>query len=1652
MKVKTLQFGKAMCAALFILLLVVAGMKNALAQDFTVGDLNYSINGDGVSVTVTGHVDGQNATGELVIPESVELYGTTYSVTGIGDDAFYNCYGLTGSLIIPETVTIIGSFAFMGCGFETLTISSNMMYIEWGAFWSCSLTTLNWNAINSYCYYSTGSSPSHWLEGCPLSTINIGENVQVIPVGFLAGFSSITGELVIPQSVTTIGSNAFYGCSGFSGSLTVSEAVTSIGENAFSGCSGLSGSLTIPNNVTSIGANAFSGCSGLSGTLTLGTSLSEIGNSAFFGACGGFSSFDVKAEVPPTLGTNVFASANTNIPVSVPCGTLDAYQNANGWSTFTNIQETNPCQWTISATAQPSIGGTISGAGTYEQGQNCTLTAVPQGDFEFSRWTEDDLEVSTNATYSFTVEGNRTLVAHFTNPNFIVFADPDVEAICLYYWDTDNDGYLSYAEASAVTNLGGVFYYNTEITSFDELQYFTGLTNLNDYEFRDCHSLTSITLPENITYIGYYAFAYCYSLSTINMLSVTPPEPNWCAFCEIYSNYNIIISVPCGATGSYQSIDGWNGFTNYQEPNTCVYEIVATANNDNAGTVSGSGSYQRGQSCTLTAIPAEGHNFVRWMENGQEVSTSATYTFTVMGPRNLVAAFSAPIADIIVFADPNVEAICVSHWDTDGDSFLSYAEAAAVTNLEQAFYYHSEITSFDELQYFTGLTHINYREFYNCYNLTSVILPEGITSIGAYAFCYCSSLTGELVIPNSVTEIQYNAFYGCDGFNGSLTIGANVNSIGSGAFGYAGFTTVNYNAINCSSLEGWLWNPETITTLNIGENVEVIPYGAFSYFSNLTGDLVIPNSVTSIGDDAFSGCSSLTSVALGNSLTSIGYSAFNSCSGLASIVIPNSVTEIGSWAFGNCSSLTSASLPEGMTSINEGVFGECPSLTSVVFPSALETIGHYAFQSCGLTSLELPNTVTSIGIGAFSNCTSISGTLDLPASVTTIGEEAFYNCTGLQSIVLPEDLHSIGSRAFKNCSGLRGELTLSESLESVGGEAFYGCDGISTVNYNAINCQYMGNAGAPVFYDCAFTRLNIGENVTTIPNFAFKRCFMLTEMTVGATVPPTIYSSTFGMVSRSIPVSVPYGTGDAYRSAPYWEEFFNITDDYTPTQYAYHWSFDIHDFEYNMTVVGVIHINGAEQETNALEIGAFCGDECRGRQMLAYHPVADRYVVFLMIYGNPNDLITFRLYDHAIGEESTMNCANFITFEADASLGTLNSPYVFNFGNTMQTTTFSLGWNWWSTYLETQGYNSLAMLEEGLGENGIQIKSQSDFVQYLEVPGYGGYWYGTLDTILSNEQTYKVQTSAACQMVLNGTPVSPADHPITILPGWNWIGFPSSSAISFAEAFANFTPTDGDQVKSQSGFTQYMEIPGYGGIWYGGLEMENLTPGMGLMYKSMNSGNATLVYPNAGRSVENVSYVEKHWTNDVHAYSGNMTLMAVVELDNVELASDNYELAAFADGECRGSARLTYVEPLNRYFAFLTIAGDEATELYFGLYDHTTGEESFESSDVIVYTTDASVGSSNTPMIVRFRGTTGLDDLESRLHVYPNPVACGQQFSIGFDDIEAQPVRVEIVNALGVTVAVETSRQMTAPKTAGVYMLRVFVEGKDSCVRKLVVK
>ncbi|MBR5146352.1 MAG: leucine-rich repeat protein [Bacteroidales bacterium] len=237
---------------------------------------------------------------------------------------------------------------------------------------------------------------------------------------------------------------------------------------------------------------------------------------------------------------------------------------------------------------------------------------------------------------------------------------------------------------------------------------------------------------------------------------------------------------------------------------------------------------------------------------------------------------------------------------------------------------------------------------------TSLVLEEGITHIGDYAFSRCSGLIGDLTIPNSVTTIGNSAFYNCSGFTGSLTI------------------------------------PNSVTT--IGDS-------AFSRCSGLIGDLTIPNSVTTIEDYAFYNCSSFKgSLTIGNSVTTIGSSAFHYCSGFTgSLTIPNSVTTIENYAFFNCSGLTGdLTIPNSVTTIGDYAFYNCSSFKG---------------------SLTIGNSVTTIGNSAFYNCSGFTGSLTIPNSITTIGNYAFRNCSGFTDIFFYRDTNpTIGSDVFNAIS------------------------------------------------------------------------------------------------------------------------------------------------------------------------------------------------------------------------------------------------------------------------------------------------------------------------------------------------------------------------------------------------------------------------------------------------------------------------------------------------------------------------------------------------------------------------------------------------------------------------------------------------------------
>ena len=459
--------------------------------------------------------------------------------------------------------------------------------------------------------------------------------------------------------------------------------------------------------------------------------------------------------------------------------------------------------------------------------------------------------------------------------------------------------------------------------------------------------------------------------------------------------------------------------------------------------------------------------------------------------------FGSPSYDVNEDVIPkSLKTVIISHGKSIGDF---------------AFFGCSSLTSIDIPD---SVSAIGDGAFSGCSSLTSIDIPDSVSAIGDGAFFGCNLLTS-IDIPDSVTDIGNLAFYGCN-LLASIDIPGSVTDIGSGAFEY------------CTGL----------TDVSIGAGVKTIGDSAF-YGCSLLTNIDIPDSVTNIGDEAFSGCSSLTKIAIPDSVTDIGYNvfkdcpietasvpaaaidniprynlqtviitsgesigdeAFHGCDSLTSIVMPDSVTSIGDKAFYNCSSLKNIDIPKGVTDIGIGAFSGCRSLTNIVIPDGLTNIGDNTFSGCSLlTGIVIPDSITNIGFGAFEYCTGLTD-VSIGIGVKTIGNSAFSGCSSLTKIAIPDSVTDIGYNVFKDCPietasvpaaaidnipRYNLQTVIITSGESIGDEAFHGCDSLTSI----VMPDSITTIGKWAFHNCSsLTSISIPAKVKSIGEFAFDSC------------------------------------------------------------------------------------------------------------------------------------------------------------------------------------------------------------------------------------------------------------------------------------------------------------------------------------------------------------------------------------------------------------------------------------------------------------------------------------------------------------------------------------------------------------------------------------
>lgn len=796
-------------------------------------------------------------TGALVIPSSVTYCNNDYTVTAIDANAFYSCSDLTGTLVIPNTVISIGMNAFYKC--TGLTGPLNL----------------------------------------PESIVSLG----ISAFNYCSGFNSLS----LPNSITRIENGTFSRCTGFSGTLVIPSSVTRIGADAFYGCTGFSGSLVIPNFVGHIDGGAFYYCNHITG-LTIGSAVTNIDDAAFR-SCTGLESIVVQCATPPTLGSNVFNQCPTNIPVTVPCNSVVAYQATNGWSSFSHIQEASTCPRTVTATSADEAMGTVTGGGAYTPGATATLTATPACFHRFVRWKNtNDETVSTDASFDLTVTHDTALTAVFkttdtvlvnglwyrlNQTNHTATVVPETKHNPYYVNTPKPTGELAIPSIVSycgndytVTKIGANAFFNcTGLTGNVTIP--NTVTSISEYAFFFCNGITSLTIGSAVSSIDVLAFRFCARLQSIVVHSATPPTLGANAFANCPTD--IPVTVPCNSVAAYQAANRWNSFSHIQEASTCTHTVTVTVDDPSMGTVTGDGTYTVGTTATLTATPNCGYRFVQWNSNGTLASADNPYSFNVTQDTALTAVFEE-------MATTGIQQEC-----STGQTLIYSVDCSNRT---------ATLTGHDD----------------NCTGTLAIpesIIVNGIefsvTAIGEQAFKDCSGLTGTLTIPSSVTTIGNGAFQGCSGFTGTLTIPSSVTSIGIWAFsscsGFTGIVVENGNPQydsrnNCNAIIN------ASNTLVAG-----------------CQNTVIPNTVTTIGDGAFRGCTTLTSVTIPTSVTRIDWWAFSGCTGLTTLTLPGSVTNLGNYAFAFCGNLTEiTSLAEEPPVANADVFLDSPKTIPVNVP------------------------------------------------------------------------------------------------------------------------------------------------------------------------------------------------------------------------------------------------------------------------------------------------------------------------------------------------------------------------------------------------------------------------------------------------------------------------------------------------------------------------------------------------------------------------------------------------------------------------------------------------------------------------------------------------------------------------------------------------
>ena len=1087
--------------------------NNIVTQDITLyakwiwykDGIQYDITDANAKTCQISSVD-QSYEGEFIIPEKVEIEGVDYTITRIGNGAFYNCSDIT-SISIPNTVTSIGERAFYFVekegGLTSLVIPNSVTSIGDRAFYGCRY--LERITLPS----GITSIGDGWFCDCwHLKSINGSED----------------GTIVIPEGITSIGSNAFRNCQYDLKSVIIPEGVTSISDHAFYDCHNLV-SVSVPSSIEFVGSQAF-------------PTYSNDQLPAHYNVAGDGAKYLGNSDNQYVVLMD--GKSVTNLVIKDGCRFIydHACSNLNG-SALTSVQ--------------------------FPEG----LKGIGEAAFTWGK-IEGDINIPEGVTFiGYEAFFRCSKVQTISIPNTIesigeealIFAEDEYATLGenLYtqydnalYLGNETNHYLCLAKATSKDI--------TECTINSQCKFILSRA------FSGCNSLL-LDVPETVTSIAYDAFS---GVRNINYTGPAGSATDtWGAIVRngytkdgfIYSSADRTILL--GYFGSGTEVVIPNTVTIIGDGAFSGRTDITSVSIPDGVTEIGSGAFYGCTGIKSLTIPDgvvtinydynagyafEGVGNIRYNGSAKDYDKNnwgaATRNAFVFG-------------DFIFEDDAHTKLIKYV-----GDGVVVDIPDGTVTIGKKVF---NDCDGITLVKIPTTVESIGDYAFYSCSNLESVNLSS-VKSIGSRAFSFCTKLT-TLTIPESVESVGSEAFYYCNKLE-TVNILSSGTIFGSDAFreceqmryGYANFAS--YESLCSLKFEGsdGNANPLTwahhlyiggveVTEVVIPDDITSIDRQTFFKAMNVTS-VTIPSTVKSIGDEAFRGCNHLRTITIAEGVETFGYKAFNECS-FSEFNIPASVTSIGSNAFDNCDYLNEIRIPATVKQMGSNIFYSCSSdliiycdLEESDVPEGWNSdwYGNYQVrwgvkvgENGVVYSVDTEKGTASVvrykGEGDAENALAIPETITFDGvsySVTAIGARAFRSNSDIVSISIPSTVTSIGDYAFYYCSNLT-SIGSTSSVTSIGKDAFYYCTALASIDISSAE-----SIGEYAFYNCSsLTSISIPLTATNIDNHAFSGCSALTSVTI----PQGIESISYGMfgsctslASIEIPSSVTSIGGYAFYS------------------------------------------------------------------------------------------------------------------------------------------------------------------------------------------------------------------------------------------------------------------------------------------------------------------------------------------------------------------------------------------------------------------------------------------------------------------------------------------------------------------------------------------